>query len=77
VKRVANVTTTLATVPTVPADGDRLVIILVGPSIVFTLNGTVVASVSDSFNQSATMYGVYSPAADTANRWDDYIVEAI
>jgi hypothetical protein len=71
--------TTLASPTITLNNGDIVTVILAGASITVQVNGSTVATVTNSFNQTAAIYGLASPrafAAVTKAQWDQFRVKA-
>ena len=78
-KCVAGVYTAAAASATVAAAGDVLAVTLSGASISATVNGTVMATLTDTFNQTATLHGVRASANSSvgaAVAFDEFAVSA-
>lgn len=73
-KRVAGSLTTVGTGSASRAAGDVMEIEARGSLIIARLNGGQLASVTDTFNQSATRHGLATAAASSASRWDNFRV---
>jgi hypothetical protein len=56
------------------ASGDVMLASMYGSTILVTKNGAFSASVSDSFNSSATAHGIRSFNDNSISRWDNYSI---
>jgi hypothetical protein len=75
-KRVAGALTNLATGMASGTPGDILKVQVLGPAITVYYNGSVVATASDSFNQSVTQHGIFIYGT-TGLRLDDFLITAV
>lgn len=76
-KIVAGVATDLVTQATRALQaGDVLTVRASGTSLQAIVNGAVILSATDSFNQTATRCGLYTFSSDTAARFDTFTVTA-
>ncbi|WP_407310894.1 hypothetical protein [Desulfosporosinus sp. SB140] len=69
---VANVATQIGTYTTTPVNGDEVKTILNGTSIQVFINGLLRISVTESFNQTATKFGIGTAANDPTSRFDNF-----
>lgn len=74
-KRVAGSYTSAATFTHTFVNGDIVSVVLLGNSITAKVNGTTVATVTDSFNATATKHGIGQLLLNTnVTRFDDFSV---
>lgn len=73
-KRVANVNTLAGTISLTPASGNVMKASLEGNQILLYINGTLQATITDAFNQTATKHGLIFHSTGTAARLDDFYV---
>lgn len=59
-----------------PASGDAIRVLMDGPNIALYVNGVLVHSLIDSFNQDASKHGWYGNAVDTNDRVDSISMTA-
>jgi len=65
--------TSIATGPSVAVTGDHYDIITSGSSIIVKRNGTIIISLTNTFNQTATQVGLRSNS-EIVSRWDNFKV---
>jgi hypothetical protein len=74
-KRVAGSATSLGNYAGTPANGDVLALVMSGSSLTVQVNGVSRITATDSFNNTATLHGLWAfNAYTTSARWDDFSI---
>jgi hypothetical protein len=74
-KRVAGSLTVVSTINSVPNNGDAIKTILKGSNIKVYINDILGADITDSFNSTATIYGMRINDFSGVSRFDDFRVD--